>query len=232
MFPMPFWEPIVVVKAENLHVLMVKEVRKKFRCNQEVLAVVRLTGHLDHGVVHSVFNTLVHSLIQWISSVDAVSLFPTQEQTHLVDLIHERERRSCFFCQIHQVKDGRQGTLLKKRHRQTGQIGTELNLPLQTASARQKLQLLLVAELYENVNRPFVVIISGLILISPGCPIPVRLVRRETITRTTRLRIEGSRKFTSNTFHEPFKGGLPIILFSQSRLPLGNDIIFYVLRQI
>ena len=89
----------------------------------------------------------------------SVSLFPTQEQTHLVDLIHQRERRSCFFCQTHQVKDGCQGTLLGKRHHKL--VKSELNFtnPSRLPLPSQKLQLLLVTELYENVNGPFVVII-------------------------------------------------------------------------
>ena len=108
--------------------------------------------------------------------------------------------------------------------------GLNLTYPSRLPLPSQKLQFLLVTELYENVNGPFVIISYGLIL--PPHPIPVHLVRRETIVQTTRLMAEGSGKFLSNTFHEPFGGGLPIILFSQSRPSLGNDTMFYVLWQM
>lgn len=55
-------EPLPVVDAQNLHALVVLQVRKKFGSDEEVLGTVVLACDFDHVVMNHPFSALVHAL--------------------------------------------------------------------------------------------------------------------------------------------------------------------------
>lgn len=55
-------DPLSVVDAEDLHALVVVEVRKELGRDEEILSAVGLAGDVDEGVVYCPFRTLVHAL--------------------------------------------------------------------------------------------------------------------------------------------------------------------------
>jgi len=55
-------EPLSVVNAKDLHALVVFQVRKKFRRDEEVLSTIGLASDLHHRIVDIAFRALVHTL--------------------------------------------------------------------------------------------------------------------------------------------------------------------------
>lgn len=68
-----FRKPLAIAHAEDLHALVILEVRKQLRRDKEVLPALCAARHFDKGVMHSAFVARVHTL---------------------VDLVDEREGRS------------------------------------------------------------------------------------------------------------------------------------------
>jgi len=55
-------KPLSVIDAQDLHPLMVLEVRKQFWRDEEILRALRITCHLYHIVMHCPLRTLIHTL--------------------------------------------------------------------------------------------------------------------------------------------------------------------------
>lgn len=103
-----FWKPLAIVHAQDLHSLVVLEVRKQLGCNEEILSCIVFAGDVDHTIVHDAFCTLIHSL------QDSWPIFKEViRYTYLIDLIDKRERCTGFFSQAHEIQDSSQRAFLK-----------------------------------------------------------------------------------------------------------------------
>jgi hypothetical protein len=85
-------KPFTVVDAQDLHALVVCEVRKKLRGNEEVLAAFALAGCLDELVVNDTLSALIHALCT--RSTADVSKWGTTH-TWLISSTSENGERAC-----------------------------------------------------------------------------------------------------------------------------------------
>ena len=157
---------------------MIRKVGKQLGRDEEVLAAVGLAGDVDERVVDGTFGAGVHAL---------------------VDLINEGERCARELRQAHKVEDGSQGPLLHILIR-----STQRNQNSRTYSSRlplggQQLQLLVVTELYEDID----------------CPLVVVVVLSDLDFARTANAVEGGRELLADVIHEFSQSGFPEFLPSR-----------------
>jgi len=80
-----FGQPFAVVDAKDFHAFMIMEVWEQLGSDEEILGAVGFAGGFNQGVVNSTFGAHIHTLI---------------------DLVDQRERRTSFLSQAHEVQNG------------------------------------------------------------------------------------------------------------------------------
>lgn len=93
------WQPFTIINTEDLHESIIFQIGQQLRCDQEVLPTVCPASCFNEFIMYCALGALVHALDRFWSLVP----FTRKSETHLINLIDQREWRSCMLGHAHEV---------------------------------------------------------------------------------------------------------------------------------